>query len=175
MNSKPKKINNRVMALSAIFIALAMVFMYLASIIQTIDLSILVFISLFTGVLVWEGERLAAIIMFVAIGLLSFFLIPNKFLPLGYIVFFGWYGLFNGVLTGKVNKWIRLLICLLAFNLVLIISLVFYETFLGIIPFKIWTAFLVAEPMFLLYFFVYDMLLVYYNRRLRKYFFGGKR
>jgi len=149
--------------------------MYIASIVQTIDLTILVLLSLFTGVMIWEGEGKAAIMMYIAISLLSFFLIPNKFLPFGYIIFFGWYGILNGLLTRKVNKWIRFGISIGIFSIILVISVFLYESLIGVIPFKLWLVFLVGVPIFILYFFVYDKLLIYYNQRFRKYFLGGKR
>lgn len=84
--------NTNTIALGGIFLALTMVFMFGASFVPGMELTLYAFSSLFVGFMVIEKGPKEGVILFVAAVLLGFILIPNKLGILPYAAFFGYYG-----------------------------------------------------------------------------------
>lgn len=80
------------LALGGIFLALTMVFMFGASFVPGVELTLYAFSSLFVGFMVIEKGPKQGIILYVAAALLGLILVPNKIGVLPYIAFFGYYG-----------------------------------------------------------------------------------
>ncbi len=84
--------NTNAIALGGIFLALTMVFLFGASFVPGVELTLYAFSSLFVGFMVVEKGPKQGIILYVAAVLLGFILLPNKFGILPFMAFFGYYG-----------------------------------------------------------------------------------
>ena len=85
--------NTRVLALSSMFTALGVVILYLGSFFEIIDLTVAAMAGLLVLLAVIEMNKRTATMIWLATSVLSLMLLPNKFIALGYALFFGCYPL----------------------------------------------------------------------------------
>lgn len=80
-------------ALGGIFLALTVLFMFGASFVPGVELTLYALSSLFAGFMVIEKGPKQGIILYAAASLLGFILLPNKLGVLPFAAFFGYYGI----------------------------------------------------------------------------------
>ena len=109
----------RVLALCSLFSALGVIILYMGSLIEVIDLSMAVVASLLVIIAVIEMGGVYPWLIYAVTSVLSFLLLPNKFVVLVYAAFAGFYP----ILKSKIER-VKGIVCLLiklgVFNLCLL-------------------------------------------------------
>lgn len=165
-------INAKRVALSGILGAFAVICLFLAAILPTGRLGFYTLSSFFIAVIIMEYGAKAGWLFYVATGILSFFIIPDKLGVLPYVFFFGIYGVVKYFIE-KLDKFVpELLIKLVFFNLCLGAAyLLLRQIFADAIAIKLpWYALLAAaEAAFVFYDYLYSLFIAYYRDKLRKF------
>ena len=117
-------------ALSALVAALTLICLAGAGMLPTSRLALYALSGLFIGALMVEGQVRGAILTVLGVGILGFFILPDKTAILPYACFFGWYGVAKYYLDGFHSRLARIALKALAFNLglgagYLLVTLVF--------------------------------------------------
>ena len=109
----------RMLALCSLFSALSVIILYMGSLIEVIDLSMAVVASLLVIIAVIEMGGVYPWLIYAVTSVLSFLLLPNKFVVLVYAAFAGFYP----ILKSKIER-VKGIVCLLiklgVFNLCLL-------------------------------------------------------
>lgn len=155
MRNKPTN-KTRVLALCSLFSALGVIILYLGSLIEVIDLSMAVVASLLVVVAVIEIGGVYPWLIYAVTSVLSFLLLPNKFVAAVYLAFAGFYP----ILKSKLEK-IKGIVCTLlklgVFNLCLLA--VWGVSKLFVIPFETAYGIAVTAVILNLVFVLYDFAL----------------
>ncbi len=119
-------------ALGGILTALTVVFMYIASFIPGMELTMFAISSFFVAIMVIEAGPRDGLIMFLAAGIIGFVIIPNKIGIAPYLLLFGYYGIAKYYIE-KINKLVpELLVKVCLFLITFGIGFfLFQEVFLG--------------------------------------------
>lgn len=86
------KKNTNAVALGGICLALTVIFLYGATFVPGIEMTLLAISSMFVAVMVLESGPKSGILLYVAASILGFLIVPNKLGLLPYVCFFGYYG-----------------------------------------------------------------------------------
>lgn len=157
--------------MSGILGALAVICLFLASILPTNRLSLYALSSFFISVVIIEGGIKAGWLFYAASTLLSLILVPDKPAIIPYVIFFGIYGIIKYHIE-KINRlFIEYILKFVYFNLcmaaaILLIRQVFAESVKIALPW--WVIIAVFEVVFFIYDYVYSMFIAYYREKLRK-------
>ena len=90
---RKSKHQTRILAMSSLFTALGVVILYLGSFFEIIDLTVAATASLLVLITVIEMGKRTATLVWLATSFLSMLILPNKFIAVGYALFFGCYPL----------------------------------------------------------------------------------
>jgi len=122
----------RVITLSALFSALAVISLSIASVWPTGQLGLVAVSSLFTAAAVIEAGIAPGIYVFIVSSALGMLILPNKAAPLLYLLFFGYYPVIKSLIERNANKLIQWALKLLVFNAALTaIWFLFRELIIG--------------------------------------------
>lgn len=122
---RKSKRQTRVLALSSLFTALGVVILYLGSFFEIIDLTVAAVASLLVIVTVIEMGKRTGVLVWLATSLLSLLILPNKFIAVGYALFFGCYPLVKAVAErfATVLSWaIKLIFAFASMTLLVLVS-----------------------------------------------------
>jgi hypothetical protein len=163
-------------SLTAMFASMSLLFLYLASILPTMNITMFFLSSVFVMGLVLEEEIGLAFLMFAVVSLLSLLLLPDKLLVIPYVMFFGHYGIGKYYIeTGIRDKIIRYIIKLLYYNVALVLIYIvtlFVNTDVlsGVMYFNVPLYYLIplAELAFVLYDFLFTKVTAYYFSHIRR-------
>lgn len=97
MNRKESVMRTRKLAVSAMLSALGVVILYLGSVINVLDLTMVAIASLFVFFAVIELGTPFQYLIYAVTALLSMFLLPDKFAALTYLLFGGIYPVFKAM------------------------------------------------------------------------------
>lgn len=89
----PKSRNSGTVALGGIFLALTVAFLFGASFVPGVEMTLYAFSSFFIAFMIIEKGPKEGIVLYVAAVLLGLILVPNKLGLLPFIAFFGYYGI----------------------------------------------------------------------------------
>lgn len=165
--------STKLIALTGVLSALSVVLMFLGSVISVFTYVM----PLITGLLMIilnDFSKHHSIVMFITVSIISVFALPDKECALTYVFFFGYYPVIRDRLNQIKSKTASYFVKLLIFNIGIIFSqlLCFYVFH---IPFddifgKYGTAvlLLLANLVFVAYERLFSLLLILYNKRLRK-------
>jgi len=159
------------MALGGILGALAVISLFLATVLPTSRLSFYALSSFFISIVVIETGIRTGWLFYIATSLLAVILVPSKLEIIPYVIFFGIYGIIKYHIE-KINKLIiEYILKFTYFNLcmaaaILFISEVFAESIRIQLPW--WLIIAAFEVVFIVYDLVYTMFIVYYKDKLRK-------
>lgn len=106
----------RVLTLSALFSALSLISLYIASVWPTGQLGLAAFASLFVMAAVIESGLLSGVYVYVISSALAVLLLPTKTAPLLYVLFFGFYPMLKYLIERLKKKPLQWVIKLLVFN-----------------------------------------------------------
>lgn len=154
---KNKTLNKtRVLALCSIFSALGVIILYLGSLIEIIDLSMAVVASLLVVIAVIEIGGIYPWLIYAVTSLISFLLLPNKFVAVVYLAFAGFYP----ILKAKIER-VKGIVCALiklgVFNLCLLAAWGVAKLF--VIPFETVYGIAITAVALNLVFILYDFAL----------------
>ena len=151
--------------------ALGVVLLYIGSVIEVLDISIAVIVSLFCVFAVIEYGKSSPWLVFAVTSVLSAVLLPNKTPALMYALFFGYYPILKEKYEKKriVTEWILKEI---TFNIALVaffFAIKYFALMSVTIPIPIYViAVVVLEVVFVIYDFALTKLISYYLVSLRK-------
>lgn len=90
---RKSKRQTRILAISSLLTALGVVLLYLGSFFEIMDLTVAAAAGILVLLAVIEMGKRTGVLIWLATSLLSLLLLPNKFIALGYALFFGCYPL----------------------------------------------------------------------------------
>ena len=158
-------------SLTAMFIALSLIFLYLAAIVPAGNAALYFVSSLFVSGMIVERQPGLAFLVFAATALLGLLIVPNLLSVLPYVMLFGHYGIGKYLLEKIQSKLISYISKLLYFNIgIALIYFFAYSTFfqgvLAQIPF--WLLIILVQVVFVIFDFVYSKILLWYYNTIRK-------
>ncbi len=160
-------------SLTAMFAAMSLLFLYLASVLPTMRIAMYFLSSVFVMGLVIEEEIGLAILMFIGVSLMSLLLMPNILRVLPYVFFFGHYGIGKYYIQTRIkDKVAGYIIKLIYYNVAvaliyLLAKQIIFEDILdsGI---AFWLFVVLAEVAFVIYDFLFDKVTSFYFNNLRR-------
>ncbi len=163
--SKAKKI-----AMSGIFSALCVVFLFIGSMLQTLDLSAAAIASIIVLVAFIELGRSWAWGVYAVVSLLSLLLLPYKTAALVFALFAGFYPIFKEQLNKIRPLWLSVTARMIFFNLFLTLLIYVSKRFFDInedfLAFNV-ILYLLSNVTFFIYDLALERLSVYYINRIR--------
>ena len=176
-----RRFSARPLTLSAMVLALTVLFLYASEVVPYCRLACMVLASLFVYVLVAEHLQLYAWLTYLAAALLSFLLLPSRVSWFFYVVLIGHYGIVRELFVKNVNMaWLRSLLLLLYANVGLALGGYLLSLFAGIDLLTLlpdWPIVLlvaVVELCLFLLDFVYNAFTGYYLRHVRRFLVRGE-
>lgn len=165
------KSNARRIALNGILGALALISLFLATVMPTSRLALYGLSSFFVSVAIIESGIRAGWLFYGSTALLGLIIVPDKLAVVPYIIFFGFYGMAKYYIE-KLGRLIPEYIIKFAyFNAALAMAwLLIKQVFIAEITLKLpWFVIIIGlEAVFLIYDLVYTMFIAYYRDKLRK-------
>ena len=117
-------------ALGGICTALAVIFMFGASFVPGIELTLYLISSLFTAVMVLEAGVAGGLSVFAAASLLGLILVPNKLALIPYIICFGYYAVLKLFIEKTKSGVLQIILKVIYFAAVLLIGLLVFKSVL---------------------------------------------
>lgn len=158
-------------ALGGVLMALLMANLLLAGTVPSLELTLYMFSSLYSAIMIVETNPRNGWLFFFAAAVLAFLLLPNKIAILPYVFLFGPYGPIKYHIESFGNRVLELVLKLLFFNgSVAAGYLIFGELFfrdIGIPSFSLPLLIIGAQLFFLVYDTIFTQLIQFYRRRLR--------
>ncbi len=162
-----KETGARLIALCSVAIGLSTFLLMLASILPAVDIFIFCVVSIIPAIFVAEGGNKSAVLTYIGTVLLCVIILPNKLPVFPYLFYFGYYALLKGYIEKHVKiKPIEYLIKLVHCNLVFFLGITLFSAFLAQISesFPIWVMYVILQPSFLMYDFVFTRVITYYSK-----------
>lgn len=162
--------NTRKLALAGIMTGITIIILFFAMVIPNLKLALYGLASLPMAVVVIECDKRTGLLFYIATGVLSFILLPDKVAALPYIVVLGLYGLVKSGAESTKNAVTQWLIKLIYFNAALGIYLwLVVQIFMPNITFPIplWILIIGAEALFVAYDFIYSYCVAFYEKSIR--------
>ena len=164
----------RMISLTAMFAAFTLVVLYLTVVFPSMKLTFYFLSAVFVAGLLVEHTLGAACIMYVCVSLLSLILLPVSY-ALPYIILFGHYGIGKWLIERRTkNKFGAMVLKMIYFDIALI-GVYFAVVFTDLLPLgemaealPIWAWFLILQPIFVLFDFLYSRVVLFYVRSIRK-------
>ena len=170
MSERGRKTNR--LALGGIFLALTIVFLFIASVIPGLELTFYALSSVFIGLMILETGFGGGLAVYAAAAILGFLLIPGKGAVIPFIFFFGIYPVIKAIAEKPQQKAAQLTVKIAFFAAVVCIAfLLFKELFFGNIDLPDWSfpILLIAGIIaFILYDFIFTLILDLYKKRINK-------
>ena len=161
----------RTITLAALFSALCVVSLFIASVLPTGQLGLTAVASLFVAAAVVETGYGAGISVFIISSILGMLLVPNKTAPLLYLMFFGYYPVYKNLIE-RINRVIlQWILKLIVFNASL--TLAFYilgEMFIAFTgrSFGVYMLYIAGNAVFILFDYGYSKVISFYRERIHK-------
>ena len=176
MKRKDSRASIKRLTVSAMLVAIGVIFLGIGALIDVLDISMAVIASLSVIIAIIEYGKGTPWMVYAAISVLSFLLIPNKLPSIFFALFFGFYPIIKEKLERK-NTIVRWILKELIFNVCLtaIILIYFLLFFQGLnlnvplsLPWIIAIAVLLCEGIFILYDIALTKIITFYVIHLRK-------
>ena len=164
-------IKTRNLTLSALFSALAVVVLYVASVFPTGQLGLAAVASLFVAAAIIESGLSFGIYVYVVSSVIAFLLVPNRMISFLFILFFGYYPILKSLIERHGRLVVQILIKLVVFNVALtVLWFLFRELFIAALPFELHLVFvcLIGSIVFLIYDYGFTKLIWFYINRISK-------
>lgn len=110
-------------ALGGVFLALTVAFMFGASFVPGIEMTLYAFSSLFVAFMIIEKGPKEGILLYVAAVLLGLIIVPNKLGILPFIVFFGYYGILKYYIERLQKPAVQVIVKIAFYALVMLTTL----------------------------------------------------
>ena len=164
MNKKTRNLT-----LSALFTALSVIILYIASVWPTGQLGLTAVASLFVAAAIIESGLLFGIYVYITSSLISILIVPNRITPILFILFFGFYPIVKSLIEKNKQLIIQIIAKLVVFNISLtVIWFLFSELVLAFINFdlNIIFIFLIGNIVFILFDYGFTKLIWFYITRI---------
>lgn len=166
----------RIAAIGGLSTALVIVLLYSTNIFAFNKISLLAAVSLIIGVVIIEGGFYTALIAYLASSFLSFFLLPNKAVAFGFILFAGLYPLIRHGATLLKSNMLVWAVKIIAANLAVVMLWMLADNLFGAVSaIPIGALVLLFQVAFIVYDIVYGMAIKYYIDKIRKRLFAHER
>lgn len=157
-------------ALSGICLALAVTFMFGATVVPGIEMTLFVISSLLTIVMIIETGIRGGLLVYAGACILGFILIPGKIAIIPYVFFFGYYGILKYFIEKAKSGAVQISLKLIFFAALLCLGLLVFKSILAeavSLP-EYPSAVLIAGGtlMLLLYDYIVTFLIRFYMRRI---------
>jgi hypothetical protein len=162
--------SSRRLAFMGILAALAVITLFLATILPTNRISLYVLSSFFVSIVIIEYGVRNGWLFYIASSLLALLIVQNKLRLVPYIIFFGLYGIIKYYIEKLNNMFLELVLKLIYFNVCLFTAYYFVKEILlgGIeIKYPLWVAAIILQVIFIVYDYVYSRFILYYRQKLR--------
>ena len=106
----------RTMTLAAVFSAMTVVSLYVASVWPTGQLGLVAFASLFAAAAVIEAGLANGVSVFIISSTLGMLILPNRSAPMLYVLFFGYYPVLKSLFERSRHRVVEWVLKLLVFN-----------------------------------------------------------
>jgi len=160
------------MAMSAIFVALMVILVYLSSFFPVMSLSIIAIAGVLSAIIVSEFGISAGAIAYVAASVLSFILVPDKSNAVLFILLFGCYPIVKIAAERVKRIWFTWLIKLVVANVLFIVVCFLFKTFFFTIEDSVAGFLPIVCIVFNVVFVMYDVclkkLVIFYKIRIAK-------
>jgi hypothetical protein len=164
-------VNPRKISLAAMLGAFTLLFLYIASVIPTGRFAVYFLSSVFVAALMVEYDTGLAFLMFVAVSLLSFLILPDRTRVFYYILFFGHYGIGKHFIEKIKDKVVAFVLKLLYFNAAMGLMYLLATKLLvadTVSPLPVWVLLIIAQIVFVVYDYLYSMVTQFYVQHIRK-------
>ncbi len=159
-------------ALGGICLALTMVFLFGASFVPGIELTLYALSSLFVAVMVIERGPKSGLLLYVAAVILGLILVPNKLGMMPYICLFGYYGVAKYFIEKNFRQTVQIIVKVMLFAVVMAVALWGTKGLLfGNIELPDYSAFIIFAGgivMMMLYDAVYTFAIRIYRERIKR-------
>ncbi len=166
---RPIEIPAKRISLTAMFSAFSVIFIYLACIIPTANISLFFVSSLFVSGMVVEEQPFAAFMVYIISSLLSLLLVPNLIMVLPYVILFGHYGVGKYLIEKIRDRVVAFIIKLLYFNAGLVAIYFVYGAFFAPLleRLPLYALIVLAQAIFFAYDYCYTKIIVMYETKVR--------
>ena len=106
----------RNLTISALLSALAVVSLYLGSLLPTGQLGLAALASLFVAAAIIEAGLKSGVSVFIISSAIAMLIIPNRVVPLFYLLFFGYYPIIKSLIEKHKNVFVQWILKILVFN-----------------------------------------------------------
>ncbi|MCB2292870.1 hypothetical protein LGK95_04870 [Clostridium algoriphilum] len=158
-------------AKGGIFVALSLILLYLSSVFPTNKLFILGIASCIIPLSIMVTGIKNTVVVYSAVSLLSFFIIPSKIISIAYILIFGSYGFAKYYIEKLRNAPLEIILKLLYFNITSAIIITAYKLVLlnmTSLNINIYLIILAMEIAFVIYDYALTAFISYANKNLLK-------
>lgn len=122
-NNAAKSRNSGTVALGGVFLALTVAFLFGASFVPGVEMTLYAFSSLFIAFMIIEKGPREGIILYVAAVLLGLILVPNKLGLLPFIAFFGYYGILKYYIEKLQRPVVQVIVKIVFYALIMLAAL----------------------------------------------------
>ena len=172
-------------SIAGILIAITVVMLYLTSIIPINTIAILTLVSAITPICIMRTNVKNSILVYIAAGIISFFLVPVN-ISILYILFFGLYGIIKFFIEKINNKIVETILKLIFMNLVLFVTIFAFENIVGLdiinqveniiknfintsnINIYKWIGVIIIQPIFIIYDYALTLVITIYIEKIHK-------
>jgi hypothetical protein len=163
-------LKTRSIALNGVLGALAVVCLLLADFLPTNTISLYALSSFFVSIAIVENGVRAGWIFYIATGLLSLIIVPDKMILIPYVLFFGMYGIVKFYIEKLRRIVIEYILKFIYFNACAAVIYAAAASLLAGLPvmkLSWWILIAAAEAVFFIYDIVYTMFINYYRTKIR--------
>ena len=159
-------------ALGGICLALAVIFMFGATFVPGVDLTLFAISSLFTVIMIIETGVGGGLLVYAGACILGFILIPGKIAIIPYVFFFGYYGIVKYFIEKSKSGVVQIVLKLIFFAALMCLGILFFKAVLAEsinLP-GYPSAVLIGGGtlMLLLYDYILTFIISFYRRRMQK-------
>jgi hypothetical protein len=160
-----------ILSLAAMFSAFSLLFLFLASLLPSVQLVMYFLSSIFVMGLMVEESYGAAVFSAMVVSILGLLILPDKTLLLPYVFFFGHYGIGKYLIEKRRRRGSAMVLKYIYFNAGLALLYFTAKSLLfSLIPFDLplFAFIIILEFIFLVYDLLFSTVTHYYNERLRR-------
>ena len=158
-------------ALGGICLALAVIFMFGASFIPGIELTLYLISSLFTAIMIIETGAGGGALVFGGASLLGLVFIPNKLALIPYVFCYGYYAILKFYIEKIKSGILQIAVKVIYFAAIISIGLLGFKVVLAssihIPDYPVWVLIIAGTALMILYDFVLTFLINWYMRRFK--------
>lgn len=169
--------NTKKIALAGIFAALCLMFLFVGSLFQTLDLSAAAMASIVVLVAMIELNKSWALGVYAVASLLSLLLLPYKSAAAVFALFAGFYPILKAPLNSIKPKWLSYVARIACFNILLTVLIYVSSNLLGIEEEYLnfgWIIYGLCNITFIVYDLALERVSVLYIRRIKPKLFGKR-